>query len=72
MFQQSRTTVWLAVVISFLIVSSYSTIQGQAAGDAALGTRSYDDYDTPAYCGTSCHIDIYRQWEQAFFPDNYI
>jgi hypothetical protein len=42
------------------------------AGAEALGTRSYDDYDTPAYCGTSCHIDIYRQWQQAMMSQAYV
>ena len=41
------------------------------AGDEALGTRSYDDYDTPAYCGTSCHTDFYRQWQQAMMSQSY-
>lgn len=41
------------------------------AGDAALGTRSYKDYETPQSCGTSCHVDLYRQWEQAMMAQAY-
>ena len=33
-------------------------------GDAAHGTRSYDDYEKPQVC-QSCHGDIYMQWDQA-------
>lgn len=35
------------------------------------GTRSYDDYDTPEYCGTSCHTDFYQQWRQAMMSQSY-
>jgi len=41
------------------------------AGEHALGTRSYRDYDTPEYCGTACHIDFYRQWEQSMMSQAY-
>jgi len=41
------------------------------AGVAKEGSRSYDDYDKPQRCGTSCHIDIYRQWEQAMMSQAY-
>jgi nitrate/TMAO reductase-like tetraheme cytochrome c subunit len=34
------------------------------AGDAALGTRRYEQYDKPAACAP-CHADITRQHEQA-------
>ena len=35
------------------------------------GSFTYDDWDTPAYCGTSCHIDFYRQWRQAMMSQSY-
>jgi len=34
------------------------------AGDEALGTRKYGDYERPQACAT-CHVDIARQHEQA-------
>jgi len=34
------------------------------AGDDALGTRKYEDYERPAACA-SCHVDIARQHEQS-------
>jgi nitrate/TMAO reductase-like tetraheme cytochrome c subunit len=40
------------------------------AGEAALGTRSYDDYERPAVCA-SCHDDIYQQWTQAMMSQAY-
>lgn len=33
-------------------------------GDAAHGTRSYDEYEKPQVC-QSCHDNIYQQWSQA-------
>ena len=51
----------LAVGAGVVAVST----QGPAkAGDAALGTRKYDNYERPAACAT-CHVDIARQHEQA-------
>jgi len=41
------------------------------AGDKALGTRNYDEYETPDYCGESCHTDFYRQWQQAMMSQAY-
>src|SRR5512147_2474012 len=37
---------------------------GPKAGDEALGTRRYGDYERPEACAT-CHVDIARQHEQA-------
>ncbi len=44
---------------------------GQKAGDEALGTRNYSDYEKPAFCGTSCHVDYYRQWQQEMHSQAY-
>jgi hypothetical protein len=43
---------------------------GAPAGDAALGTRDYDDYERPQACAT-CHVDIARQHEQAMMSQAY-
>jgi hypothetical protein len=40
-------------------------------GDEALGTREYEDYQKPIFCGTSCHVDIYRQWKQSMMSQAY-
>ena len=41
------------------------------SGDEALGTRKYSDFQTPKFCGTSCHGDIYQQWTQAMMSQAY-
>ena len=43
----------------FLVLISADTL------DTRLGLYTYNDFETPKYCGTSCHIDFYRQWEQS-------
>lgn len=43
---------------------------GAAVGEAALGTRSYDDFEKPATC-RSCHTDFYFQWRQAMMSQAY-
>lgn len=40
------------------------------AGEEALGTRSYDDYEKPAACA-ACHVDIHQQWTQAMMSQAY-
>ena len=40
-------------------------------GDEALGTRKYSDFQTPKFCGTSCHTDFYQQWTQAMMSQAY-
>ncbi|MBD3235932.1 MAG: hypothetical protein GF330_04450 [Candidatus Eisenbacteria bacterium] len=40
------------------------------AGEEALGSKSYDDYETPARC-RSCHTDLFRQWEQSMMAQAY-
>jgi nitrate/TMAO reductase-like tetraheme cytochrome c subunit len=41
------------------------------AGDAALGTRRYDEFERPAACAP-CHADIARQHEQAMMSQAYV
>ncbi|MBN2011749.1 hypothetical protein JW960_20640 [candidate division KSB1 bacterium] len=40
------------------------------AGEAALGTRKYEQYEKPEVC-KSCHVDIYQQWTQAMMSQAY-
>ena len=30
-----------------------------------LGKYAYEDFETPEYCGTSCHNDFYGQWKNS-------
>lgn len=32
----------------------------------------YSDFETPKYCGTTCHRDIYNQWSQSMMSQSYI
>lgn len=58
-------------ILSFLIITfTVNNAQVKAGGDA-LGTKSYDDYETPEFCGTSCHVDFYQQWKQAMMSQSY-
>ena len=45
--------------------------QEKKAGDEALGTRTYDDYEKPTDCGSACHVDFYQQWSQAMMSQAY-
>ena len=56
--------------IIFLLSSSIVNAQIKA-GAEALGTQSYDNYQTPEFCGTSCHTDFYQQWKQAMMSQAY-
>ena len=44
--------------------------QDLPAGEEALGTRKYEQYEKPEAC-KSCHIDIYQQWTQAMMSQAY-
>ncbi len=58
------------VFIFFYLCGVYSIAQVKAGGDA-LGTKKYDDFQTPKFCGTSCHTDFYMQWQQAMMSQAY-
>ena len=44
--------------------------QGGRAGDAAQGTRKYDDFERPAVCA-ACHTDIAQQHAQAMMSQSF-
>jgi hypothetical protein len=58
----------VAAAVSLGFITSASL---QKAGDEALGTRKYSDYQTPTFCGSQCHNDIYQQWKQAMMSQAY-
>jgi hypothetical protein len=45
--------------------------QAIPAGDAAHGTRRYEDYERAKTCG-ACHTNIYQQWERAMMSQAYV
>jgi hypothetical protein len=61
------------VLLSVLPFFLLAALTGQAvkAGDSALGTRKYDDYKKPKFCGAACHTDIFQQWSQAMMSQAY-
>jgi hypothetical protein len=60
------TTRLMAAVLLMTLVGAAAGLAEESgpAGDAALGSRSYEQYETPETCAT-CHVDISRQHEQA-------
>jgi hypothetical protein len=63
----------IPVTLSALILFGLGVVSSQGpakAGDAALGTQKYDNYERPAACA-SCHKDIARQHEQAMMSQAY-
>ncbi|RPI71432.1 MAG: hypothetical protein EHM47_10225, partial [Ignavibacteriales bacterium] len=59
------------LIIAFSLLFFLSVNAQTKAGANALGTRKYEDYKQPKFCGTSCHTDIYRQWQQAMMSQAY-
>ena len=60
----------MTIIYFSLLAAQISFSQDAVHGDDLLNTGSYDDFEKPAVCG-SCHIDIYRQWEQAMMSQSY-
>lgn len=60
----------LAVSIGFVMFQPLSADQTAPGGDAAFGTRKYDDYERPLTC-RQCHVDIYEQWTQSMMAQAY-
>lgn len=58
----------VVIVLLFVAAGAEQTVK---VGDDALGTRKYKDFDKPTLCGSSCHLDFYRQWTQAMMSRAY-
>jgi len=58
-------------VILLLSLVSFLSAQEKKAGDEALGTRTYEDFERPTTCGRACHTDFYQQWSQAMMSQAY-
>lgn len=54
-----------------LLAVLFFTLTSFCFADEQIGSIPYDKFDKPQYCGTSCHTDIYRQWEQAMMSQAY-
>jgi NapC/NirT cytochrome c family, N-terminal region/Cytochrome c554 and c-prime len=62
----------LAIVLLGLSAAGANLPAQNKAGEQALGTRQYDQYKKPKFCGTSCHVDFYRQWQQEMHSQAYV
>jgi nitrate/TMAO reductase-like tetraheme cytochrome c subunit len=61
----------IAVFIIYLISIWFLFPQQHLpAGDEALGTKKYDQYEKPETC-RSCHDNFYMQWKQAMMSQAY-
>src|SRR5512143_2045193 len=58
-------------MILMLLAAVPAFAQEKKAGDEALGTLKYADFEEPAVCGSSCHVDFYQQWSQAMMSQAY-
>ncbi len=60
------------VAVLMFLSSCFSLLSAQdfPAGEEALGTKSYEQYEKPEVC-KSCHTDFYQQWTQAMMSQAY-
>ncbi len=62
----------LRIIILIIIFRiSFIGAQEPLAGEEALGSKQYRQYEKPAVC-QSCHPDIYQQWRQAMMSRAYV
>ncbi|HUU26317.1 MAG TPA: NapC/NirT family cytochrome c [archaeon] len=68
-----QTVLKYALILVFisLVIAGGIIAQVKVSGEA-LGTRKYDDFEKPKFCGTSCHVDFYRQWQQEMHSQAYV
>ena len=57
------------VLLAVAAIASWSA-EATPVGEAAKGTRSYEDFEKPTAC-RSCHTDFYYQWRQAMMSQAY-
>jgi len=62
---------FLLLALLSLLPAAAAAASDIPAGEAALGTRSYDDYERPEVCA-ACHVDFYQQWTQAMMSQAYV
>lgn len=61
----SKMIIFLSAALLF---SSYIFLNGTKSVE---GSINYEKFETPQYCGTTCHGDFYRQWQQAMMSQAY-
>ena len=68
-YHTRRVSFTQAVVIIGVLFALFAAVGAMA--DDKLGSKKYEDFDKPEYCGASCHTDFYRQWKQAMMSQSY-
>ena len=66
-----KQLIWTVGAAAFILIGGLAAQALIKSGDEALGTRKYSDFQTPQFCGTSCHGDIFQQWKQAMMSQAY-
>jgi hypothetical protein len=56
--------------VFFFVPAAGQDVQNPPAGDEALGTKKYEQYETPKIC-SACHTEFYEQWTQAMMSQAY-
>ena len=59
------------LLLFFVLLTLSLPAQNTKAGDDALGTQKYENFEKPEFCGRSCHVDFYQQWKQAMMSQAY-
>jgi len=67
----NRFIIFFMFLVGLLCTSPLLRSQEKKAGDEALGTKKYDQYESPEVCGSACHVDFYQQWKQAMMSQAY-
>lgn len=66
-----RIILILILLSLFILTSSIALIMTIPSNEKMKGAFEYEDFDTPFYCGASCHTDFYQQWDQAMMSKAY-
>lgn len=59
------TIALLSAAIIFICLPLTAISEGENAA------HNYDEWESPDYCGSSCHVDFYQQWRQAMMSQSY-
>jgi hypothetical protein len=69
--QKIRAFMKLQLIFAAFIILFLTAFSFYDASDPRVGTLKYDDFQTPLYCGASCHTDFYQQWKQSMMSQAY-
>jgi len=64
----SRNKILFITIAILFTGTAFKLIQ---EADERFGKYKYKDFETPKYCGSSCHVQFYQQWDQAMMSKAY-